>query len=610
MRSIPHNNLVPSTTDSKWYSQIRQVYFDARDVSGRVGDREDPGTQKPDAFSEEGCSSYYFVFATHVMDFGFVLVSWAFVFTYRGSCISGCTRTGTVTDDIAQVVRMSRSAFDFKADKEGVLHTGKVFLFFYLFILFLSCLIDVRLFLFYHVRSSEGWFCMYGLVIFAFACFDLRIHLSGIAKVSFSAEQVEANVKAILDEIKSFGKAQSIRGETRRFASFNEYSFLPVPIVVTQIPHHPKCVCQFDARTRHTFVGRAEAVEIFAGKKNGGWMEGYIRKLEGSMAPPLVAIKRIHKILSKMLSGDAPDHEMGCACGAASIAFHILINTRFCKYYPLRNKQPKEKRDSTMKPIFILLILALVAGTFASPSWYNNQYFRFTSPIGARTWDTGSTQEITFTSNKLTFNVRVDLYQLKGGHYHFIVIIKESVSIGTGVATFNVPSNLAGNNYYVRITGDHLLVYTGPITIKKVGGNNFLAGDEDEHDGHYKPTPTEYEHDDHYEPTPTEYEHDDHYEPTPTEYEHDDHTDDHTDDHNDDYEPTPSEYEHDDDYEPTPTPTEYEHEDHDDHYEPKPTEYEHDDHYEPTPTEYEHDDDYEPTPTEYEHDDHYEPKPT
>lgn len=32
---------------------------------------------------------------------------------------------GTVTDDIANTVRTSKSSFDFKADKHGVLHTGK-----------------------------------------------------------------------------------------------------------------------------------------------------------------------------------------------------------------------------------------------------------------------------------------------------------------------------------------------------------------------------------------------------------------------------------------------------------------------------------------------------
>lgn len=31
---------------------------------------------------------------------------------------------GTVTEDIANIVRTSKSSFDFKADKHGVLHTG------------------------------------------------------------------------------------------------------------------------------------------------------------------------------------------------------------------------------------------------------------------------------------------------------------------------------------------------------------------------------------------------------------------------------------------------------------------------------------------------------
>jgi large subunit ribosomal protein L1 len=31
---------------------------------------------------------------------------------------------GTVTDDILNTVRTSKSSFDFKADKHGVLHTG------------------------------------------------------------------------------------------------------------------------------------------------------------------------------------------------------------------------------------------------------------------------------------------------------------------------------------------------------------------------------------------------------------------------------------------------------------------------------------------------------
>ncbi|RUS19469.1 ribosomal protein L1-like protein [Endogone sp. FLAS-F59071] len=66
----------------------------------------------------------------------------------------------TVTDDIAQTVRTSSSAFDFKADKQGVLHIG-------------------------------------------------------IARVDFSIDQVEANIKAILEEVRSFGKAQSIKGIIR-----------------------------------------------------------------------------------------------------------------------------------------------------------------------------------------------------------------------------------------------------------------------------------------------------------------------------------------------------------------------------------------------------------
>ncbi|KAI8347629.1 ribosomal protein L1-like protein [Choanephora cucurbitarum] len=63
---------------------------------------------------------------------------------------------GTVTDDIATTVRTSKSSFDFKADKHGVLHTG-------------------------------------------------------IGKVSFEGNDIEANLKAILEELRVFGKANNLK---------------------------------------------------------------------------------------------------------------------------------------------------------------------------------------------------------------------------------------------------------------------------------------------------------------------------------------------------------------------------------------------------------------
>ncbi|KAI7869991.1 ribosomal protein L1-like protein [Spinellus fusiger] len=65
-------------------------------------------------------------------------------------------KKGTVTDDIAAVVRSSKSSFEFKADKLGVLHTG-------------------------------------------------------IARVSFNLEDMEGNLKAILEELRVFGKANNLK---------------------------------------------------------------------------------------------------------------------------------------------------------------------------------------------------------------------------------------------------------------------------------------------------------------------------------------------------------------------------------------------------------------
>ncbi|CEG75508.1 hypothetical protein CU097_003208 [Rhizopus azygosporus] len=65
-------------------------------------------------------------------------------------------KKGTVTDDVANVVRMSKSLFDFKADKHGVLHTG-------------------------------------------------------IGKVHFQSNDLEANLKAILEELRTFGKANNLK---------------------------------------------------------------------------------------------------------------------------------------------------------------------------------------------------------------------------------------------------------------------------------------------------------------------------------------------------------------------------------------------------------------
>ncbi|GAN10207.1 50S ribosomal protein L1 [Mucor ambiguus] len=65
-------------------------------------------------------------------------------------------KKGTVTDDIANTVRTSKSSFDFKADKHGVLHTG-------------------------------------------------------IGKVNFESEDIEANLKAILEELRVFGKTNNLK---------------------------------------------------------------------------------------------------------------------------------------------------------------------------------------------------------------------------------------------------------------------------------------------------------------------------------------------------------------------------------------------------------------
>lgn len=63
---------------------------------------------------------------------------------------------GTVTDDVAHTVRMSKSLFDFRADKHGVLHTG-------------------------------------------------------IGKVNFQSSDLEANLKVILEELRTFGKANNLK---------------------------------------------------------------------------------------------------------------------------------------------------------------------------------------------------------------------------------------------------------------------------------------------------------------------------------------------------------------------------------------------------------------
>ncbi|KAI9282240.1 ribosomal protein L1-like protein [Sporodiniella umbellata] len=65
-------------------------------------------------------------------------------------------KKGTVTDDVTHTVRMSKSLFDFRADKRGVLHTG-------------------------------------------------------IGKVSFQGNDLEANLKAILEELKVFGKTNNLK---------------------------------------------------------------------------------------------------------------------------------------------------------------------------------------------------------------------------------------------------------------------------------------------------------------------------------------------------------------------------------------------------------------
>ncbi|KAJ2961950.1 hypothetical protein NQZ79_g2830 [Umbelopsis isabellina] len=66
----------------------------------------------------------------------------------------------TVTEDILATVQKSKGSFDFKGDKNGVLHTG-------------------------------------------------------FARVSFTPEEIEANLKAILEEVKAFGKAHSLKGVIR-----------------------------------------------------------------------------------------------------------------------------------------------------------------------------------------------------------------------------------------------------------------------------------------------------------------------------------------------------------------------------------------------------------
>lgn len=66
-------------------------------------------------------------------------------------------KKGTVTDDVANVVKMAKGSFDFKADRKGVLHVG-------------------------------------------------------IGRVDFEAQDIEANLRAIADELKVFGKANNLKG--------------------------------------------------------------------------------------------------------------------------------------------------------------------------------------------------------------------------------------------------------------------------------------------------------------------------------------------------------------------------------------------------------------
>ncbi|KAI9485922.1 MAG: ribosomal protein L1-like protein [Benjaminiella poitrasii] len=65
-------------------------------------------------------------------------------------------KKGTVTDDISNTVRMSKSSFDYKADRRGVLHTG-------------------------------------------------------IGKVNFENNEIEANLKALLEDLKGFGKTNNLK---------------------------------------------------------------------------------------------------------------------------------------------------------------------------------------------------------------------------------------------------------------------------------------------------------------------------------------------------------------------------------------------------------------
>ncbi|CAO3668772.1 unnamed protein product [Umbelopsis ramanniana] len=69
-------------------------------------------------------------------------------------------KKGTVTEDIFSTVQKSKGSFDFKGDKNGVLHTG-------------------------------------------------------FARVSFTPEEIEANLRAVLEEVKAFGKAHNLKGVIR-----------------------------------------------------------------------------------------------------------------------------------------------------------------------------------------------------------------------------------------------------------------------------------------------------------------------------------------------------------------------------------------------------------
>ncbi|KAI8977344.1 ribosomal protein L5 domain-containing protein [Mycotypha africana] len=94
-------------------------------------------------------------------------------------------KKGTVTDDIANTVRMSKGSFDFKADKKGVLHTGK---------------------------EREKKALIFDDVLMNSSCISKHYFvLLGIGRVDFSAEDIEANLKVILEELRAFGKTNNLK---------------------------------------------------------------------------------------------------------------------------------------------------------------------------------------------------------------------------------------------------------------------------------------------------------------------------------------------------------------------------------------------------------------